>query len=285
LLRFTIDEVHKRGLRAEAWLEYGFYAYFTPDATKDKSMGSILDKSPDLLSINFRGDKFIHHDIGDHYSLCPANPKSHELLARIVGEILSRYRDLDGINLDRIRFADSDHCYCDYCRKNFQADEGIALKAFHPQSKEARKWLDWKREQSARAMSFIAGLAHDMRPKNNFPITSYVVGPDEMDAKAQAWDLWMQRKLLDAVAVSMYDADIRPAAEKALALLAGDKSKLICAISCEVPTRVYLNNIENARKFSMIGQFTWYIGAVSDDIDALSAGVYSTSAVRHDDPF
>src|SRR4051794_4193627 len=37
VIGLLVNESHKRGLRADLWMEYGFYAYFTPDAAKDKS--------------------------------------------------------------------------------------------------------------------------------------------------------------------------------------------------------------------------------------------------------
>src|SRR4051812_8341509 len=52
-LQWLIDACHQRGLKADLWMEYGFYAYFTKDATADKSMGKLLDEHPDLLSVDF----------------------------------------------------------------------------------------------------------------------------------------------------------------------------------------------------------------------------------------
>ena len=34
---------------------------------------------------------------------------------------------LDGLNLDRIRYAANDYCHCDYCKSAFQRDTGVAL--------------------------------------------------------------------------------------------------------------------------------------------------------------
>src|SRR3954451_10114419 len=84
----VVAEAHRRGLRVEPWISYGFYAYFTPDAAKDKSMGAILDRHPELVSIDASGRKSIHRQFGDFHSLCPANPKSHEILGQIMVEVV-----------------------------------------------------------------------------------------------------------------------------------------------------------------------------------------------------
>src|SRR5436190_23397706 len=47
VIALLVSESHQRGLRADLWMEYGYYAYFTPDAAKDKSMGPIRDKNPE----------------------------------------------------------------------------------------------------------------------------------------------------------------------------------------------------------------------------------------------
>ena len=283
ILGWLIDECHARGLRAELWMEYGFYSYFTADATKDPSMGKILDEFPALLSIDARGNKFIRRSFGDFYSLCPTNPKSWQVLASIYAEAVRKYPTVDGLNLDRIRYASAEHCYCHACQATFHKNTGMELERFPPGSDAAREFLEFKRRQTLNAVRTIVEEVRRVRP--DISITSYVVGPDEMDDKAQAWDLWMKEGLLDGIAVSMYGADIRPAAERAIELLGPGRDKLICALSCEQPTDVYLTNIELSRRFSRLGQSTWHFGEVWDDVDSLRGGPYAKparSALRDD---
>ena len=272
---WLVEQCHQRGLRAGAWMEYGFYAYFTPDASNDASMGPILDMHPELLSINFNGDRYIHRNFGDFYSLCPSNPRSHEILAQIMVEAVTKY-PVDELNLDRIRYAGGDYCYCDHCRTHFHRETGIVLRPFSPDSDEAAKWLAWKREQTAKAVEHIVNAVRQAVP--SLPITAYVVGPDEMNDKAQGWDLWMQRDLLDGIAVSMYGAEIESAAARARQLLGPAQAKLIGAISCEQQTKVFLSNIQRTRQLGMIGQYTWHFGEVADDIEALREGPYGKPA-------
>src|SRR5687768_16263910 len=275
VLKWMADECHRRGLRAEAWMEYGFYAYFTADASKDKSMGAILDKHPELLSVDDKDTRFIHRSFGDYYSICPSNPKSHELLSAMCVEVVRKY-PVDGLNLDRIRYAEANYCYCNYCKEHFEKDTGVALLSFPEGSDGAKKFLQWKREQTARAVERISRDVRAVKP--NLPITSYVVGPAEMDNKAQGWDLWANRGHVDAVAVSMYGADIADAATRAVALLGGNSAKLICAVSCDQKIDIFASNIEVARGFTPIGQFIWHLGDLKDDVDALRAGPYRTNA-------
>jgi uncharacterized lipoprotein YddW (UPF0748 family) len=270
-------EARARGMKVYSWPEYGFYAYYTKDAKADPSKGPILDAHPELQCLAVDGSGFIHNkDLGDFYGYCPSNPKSHELLATVIVESVVKY-SLDGVNLDRIRYPAAEFCHCSYCKEHFKQDTGIDLAAFAPGTPEARKFLEWRREQTAKAVAHIRQRLHAARP--GLPITAYVVGPFEMDSKAQGWDLWAKRGLVDQVAVSMYGADITKAADRALELLGGDRSKLICAINAELKPDVFLGNVDVARRYTQQGQFTWFAGAVDDaDAKALGEGPYAKPA-------
>src|SRR5438876_4963492 len=61
VIGFLVDECHKRNLQAHLWVSYGFYAYFTPDASRDTSTGPLLDANPKLAAIDSLGNRFLHH--------------------------------------------------------------------------------------------------------------------------------------------------------------------------------------------------------------------------------
>ncbi|MGI8906121.1 MAG: glycoside hydrolase family 10 protein [Candidatus Sumerlaeaceae bacterium] len=277
VLSWILKEAHARKLRVDAWPSYGFYAYYTKDAAADESNGPLLDKHPDLTSLDADGKAPLHNpSLGDFYSLCPANPKSHQLLAQLISEMVEKY-EFDGVNLDRMRFPSSSYCHCAWCKEHFREDVGIELRRFPDGSEEARKFLEWKREQNARSIGVVHRAVRKLRPR--MPITAYVVGPAEKDDKAQSWELWVKRGYIDAVAVSMYGPDIRETAKRALQLLDGRKDKLICAISCDLPhSSYYLRNIQFAREITPTGQFTWYGGKLLDDVEPLKAGPYAEPA-------
>src|SRR5207244_7397 len=149
-------------------------------------MGPILSQHPELASVDAQGRKSVHRTFGDFYSMCAANPKSHEILGQLMVEIVSKY-PVDGLHLDRIRFPETDFCYCDYCKEHFKADTGIELKPFEKESREAKQWTQWKRQQTLAAVRHFEKVVHAAKP--GLPMTAYVVGPDQMDARGQSWDL------------------------------------------------------------------------------------------------
>jgi uncharacterized lipoprotein YddW (UPF0748 family) len=277
ILSWLVPEAKKRGLQVHAWPEYGFYAYHTLDAKTDSSRGPLLDKHPHLMAVAADGTSVLHNpQFGDYYSLCPANPKSHRLLADIYVDTMTRY-EFDGINLDRLRFASASYCHCKHCKEKFKKDTGTELQAFDEGTTGAEKFLQWKREQLADGVETIVKAVREARPDAD--ITAYVVGPDEMDEKAQSWDLWVKRDLLDVIAVSMYGPDIREAADKATKLLGNKSNILAAAINAGFPDSSFLlRNIGFARKLAPVGQFVWYFADVMDDLDELKSGPYESKA-------
>ncbi len=62
LIPWLIEEIHRRGMQAEAWTEFGFYTYHTPDTTKDPSRGAVLAMNPGLVARDFTGKNYLHND-------------------------------------------------------------------------------------------------------------------------------------------------------------------------------------------------------------------------------
>ena len=46
LLKLLVDECHKRGMKADAWMEYGFYAYFTPRIRTRRRWANVARRRP-----------------------------------------------------------------------------------------------------------------------------------------------------------------------------------------------------------------------------------------------
>lgn len=282
LLRVCIDAIHARGMKADAWMEYGMYAHFSTDKN-DKSMGKWLDTNPELLSVDQHGVGAIARPFGTFYSLDPAHPASAELLAKLNVEVINKYPDLDGINLDRIRYASFDHLGL-ASRARFEAEMKSSLEgavtftdALVKGSRAETRYSAWRREQLLKALHTITSAVRKAKPGT--PITSYVVPPSEMFDKSQSYDLWMRDGLLDGLYVSMYGADITKAADEAVHVLGGDKSRLYAAVNAEQSTANLTTNIELSRQLKLLGQGVWFAGAIDDaDAKALTDGPYAKPA-------
>jgi uncharacterized lipoprotein YddW (UPF0748 family) len=277
LLSWLIEEIHERGMSTEAWPEYGFYAFHTPDASKTKSRGVLLDKFPELTAIDEAGEPYIRRgQWGDFFSLCPSNPASHELLIKIFLEMMQRFA-FDGINLDRIRYPSEEFCFCPYCKEQFKKDTGIDLRPFPPESSVRKSWDYWRKHQTERFVHQLATQLRSARP--GVAITSAVVPPDEMNSKGQGWYTWLRKGHIDAAVPMLYQADQLEANLKTIRRAVGPEVKLICGLNADgVSPESLVKQINIARTCKCQGIAIWYSGAIADDLPLLSAGPFVNPA-------
>ena len=90
-----------------------------------------MARSARSFTIDAKGNKYLHNPtLGDFYTLCPSNPRSHEILGQLMVEMVTKY-PVDAMHLDRIRYPEAHFCYCPYCKEHFPKETGVAeLKEF-----------------------------------------------------------------------------------------------------------------------------------------------------------
>ena len=277
ILSWLIPEIRKRGMRAEAWMEYGFYAYHVPDATKTDDRGAFLNKYPELTAIAADGMEYLHNEKwGDFYSLCPANPKSQELLASVALETLERY-PFDGVNLDRIRFPNKNFCFCDYCKKHFKQDTGIDLKPFEKGTPEYEEFVKWRNEQLNRFMRTYAPQFRGVREDVTVSLAS--LPPNMMRSHSQPWDNWMEKGYLDAAMPMLYG---EAGFEERVRKISGFPRWNMIFPGLDAhglsPEQV-MDQAEILEQFDANGLVIWYSGQVKDDLPLLKSGPFSRKAV------
>jgi uncharacterized lipoprotein YddW (UPF0748 family) len=276
ILPWLLEAIRSRGMRSEAWTEFGFYAYWTPDATKDSSKGAILDKHPELAALDREGKPLIHNpQWGDFYALCPANPKSQDILLDLYLETLGKY-PFDGLHLDRVRFPDESFCHCGYCREHFEKDTGVALKiaAAADVSDAQKKTLDqWRKQQTCAFVERVSKAVRERFP--NRQVTSAVVPPYMIDAKGQDWPVWVERHWVDSVSVMLYAEDITEALARIRERLPAD-APVYAGLDAAGGADRLIKQIEQARRDRFPGVTVWYSGIVDPVLDKLHAEVFSS---------
>jgi uncharacterized lipoprotein YddW (UPF0748 family) len=300
ILKWLLPEIHKRRMRAEAWTEYGFYAYHTPDATTTTTRGAILDGFPELTSIDSKGNKYLHHEQwGDFYVLCPVNPKSQEILVNLFAEMIQRY-EFDGINLDRIRFARRNYCFCDYCRKKFREDTGVDLKCVDVDTelkwfyfgyepfwfgdydkfrKDYWTFMGWREKNLT---DFMRRLSERLRGiRKGLAITSAVASPDQHTDYGQDFPTWLEKGYLDAAMPMLYSKDITFGVMRTRRITRrGDR--IFHGLDGDGNTSdVLVRQIKQVRAKQPSGITIWYSGAVEDDLPMLRETVFKEPAAPH----
>lgn len=276
VLAWLVPAIHERGMKVEAWTEFGFYAYHTPDATKDPSRGAILDKHPELTSVDADGNLYLHNEQwGDFYSLCPANPKAQEILTDLYLEMLQRY-DFDGLNLDRIRFASERFCHCDYCKRKFREDTGLELKSFAKGTKEWEVFNTWRKNQLNAFMKRFSAKVRSRFP--NKKITSAVVPPYMIDDKAQDWPTWVREGYLDAAMPMLYGADISEGVT-AIERQVGPKASIFYGLDAGQGVEKLKKQMKSLQQKGAPGVTIWYSKTVDPMLPELKAELFLQPAV------
>lgn len=260
ILDWLVPAIQERGMKADAWTEYGFYAYWTPDKDKDPSRGAILDKKPEMTALTAKGLPYHHDkDFGYFYAFCPSNPETHEVLIRLYCEMLEKH-PFDGLNLDRIRFTTDLFCHCDHCKSQFRKDTGIELAdEFTSGSKGAAAWDGWRKEQTR---SFVRKLSAKMRA--DFPgrmLTSAVVMPDMIDEKGQDWPTWVEKGYVDGVMPMLYGNTI----DKWVAWIRNrlpDDGKVFYGLDAGQGMPTFANQVRHLRKLGAPGFTVWEAGSL-----------------------
>jgi uncharacterized lipoprotein YddW (UPF0748 family) len=140
--------------------------------------------------------------------LCPSHPENQKLERESMLEIARKY-PVDGLHFDYIRYPDGVHCYCDGCRRRFEAQSGRAVsdwpkECFSGSRKE--EYRDWRCRQIT---SLVAALSRDARKiRPGLKISAAVFGsyPACRESVDQDWPEWVKAGHLDFVCPMNYTA-------------------------------------------------------------------------------
>ena len=142
--------------------------------------------------------------------LCPSHPANRAFELAAIHELAARYPNLDGIQLDYIRYQSSDTCYCTGCKNRF-------IKATSHQPKRwpadvrsgslATAYREWRRNQIT---AFVADVRRDLQkltPRLKLSASVYPLYPGVRDSIGQDWGEWLRLGLVDFVCPMSYTAD------------------------------------------------------------------------------
>ena len=131
--------------------------------------------------------------------LCPSHPDNLKLEADVMEELAKR--GPDGIHFDYIRYPNSGSCFCDRCRKQFEAEIGKPVSGWpwevRPGGALAAKWTAFRseritalvREVSRRVRQSAAPVKISAAVFNTYRSSAEEVGQD--------WSAWVREGLLD----------------------------------------------------------------------------------------
>ncbi|MFV1968206.1 MAG: glycoside hydrolase family 10 protein [Pirellulaceae bacterium] len=136
-----------------------------------------------------------------HDWLCPSHPENFQLELESMLEVARRY-PVDGLHFDYIRYPGRDKCYCDGCRKRFEADLGRKVTRWPNDCYSGplrEEYAQWRCDRITRLVKAVHDEAKKIRA--DLKISAAVFGsyPDCRASVAQDWPEWIKAGYLDFV--------------------------------------------------------------------------------------
>lgn len=142
-------DVHAWVVALRAWKD-------KPYPQKEMVPKHVMRKHPDWLSKDSKGRKF-----GDsNYFLDPGHPGVQDFVVSICTEIVRKYKNLDGLHLDYIRYPGNTWGYNEVALKRFREESGRKGKP----APEDPEWSAWRRQQVNHLVRRIATEVKAINP-------------------------------------------------------------------------------------------------------------------------
>ncbi len=197
-LAFLIQEAHGAGLQVHAWMNLLSLSTNQNAPILKKYGPGVLTRKP--------GEKTKIEDylIDNQYFLEPGDERVRAYLTELLGEVLQTYPEIDGIQLDYIRYPDKDPFY-GYTEGNmarFSAATGIQnVEEYSP------GWKDWRRAQVTELVEKLSKTARELHPGIVFSTTGCAPYSRAYHEAFQDWASWIEKGLVNFVTMMSYPVD------------------------------------------------------------------------------
>lgn len=260
-LATTIAIAHRYGIEVFAWFEFGFAVGQVSDST---NVPSIITAHPDWAMVKHDTSKIFDADVyGYFFWLDPAVSAVSDFMVNLYTECAANHPELDGIEMDRMRYPDTSFSYSDSSRFRYMAETGNADPLVSGSTNSA--WWTWRREQVTNVVQRVYASVKAANP--SCTLTSAVVPPYMMyggsEDKLQAWDAWADRGYVDMLEPMLYlptsDYAYQWTTSKAY-VPAGFELCPGIAISSAGSSAKTIAEIETSQNSGAAGEVIWYYG-------------------------
>ncbi len=278
-LKELIRIAHEKGIEVHPWVEVYFIGFADSPLVAEK---------PEWLALARNGDYASHLEKG-YYYFCPSNDEVRKFWLNVYKHLLETY-DIDGLQLDYIRYPRSvpwydGYCYCANCREKFFNQFDIDAASLDPAQNKPDwgKWCKFRKAQVTEFVRQVSALVKKIRPDITL---SADVFPDIDDARMalfQNWQLWAEKGYLDALYVMSYTPDIEEV-RRTSTQMAQIVPKQVCKYIGLGPylgfgQKILLDEIRTAQEAGADGISLFSLGQLTDeDMTALRQGPFRLPA-------
>lgn len=270
-MRTLIDIAHKHEMQVIAWFEYGFSVGVSQDPN---IIPDILKLHPDWSMRQRDTTKIWDLDGGNYFFwIDPAVSEAADFMTDLYQECAKNYPDIDGIELDRMRYPSTGYSYSYAARLGFMKDTGNKDPLLLSDDHSA--WMAWRRTVLNNLVKRIYAAVKQVNP--NTIVTGAVAPPYMMyggdQDKLQGWDVWAKNSSVDMLEpmLYLYTSDFPYQMTKSMSYVPAGfnvAAGIALDVSGSVANMIY--EIKKARASGSTGQVIWYYGHLLSFANAMS---------------
>lgn len=200
ILAEAIAEAHKHGIHVEAWFEYGFVGGYEPYYPGNSGKGKIFDSHPNWVAKKIDGTE---KDNSNFYWMVQTRKDVQDFLIAMVMEIVRNY-DIDGLELDRIRYSSLQYGYDIYTDSLYRAEHNGTPP---PQDYTNSAWIRWRADKLNEFQARVYDSVKAARPKFNLSNAPSLYSSTQYTSYinfCQDWVWWVNNNKIDNVQVQSY---------------------------------------------------------------------------------
>ncbi|MEH0153092.1 family 10 glycosylhydrolase [Limibacter armeniacum] len=267
-LQECIEEGHQRGLKVVAWFEWGFAAGGATDP--------MYQARPEWFTKQQNGNQDFGYSV---YWMIHIHPEVQAFLLDMAREAVRKY-DIDGIQMDRIRYPDLDCGYDDFTRELYFTENGV----YPPTTASNATWKAWRADKLNNFMFRFYYALKEIDP--NIPVSNApIVYPYGYDNFCQNWPVWVNSGWVDYIIPQVYRATSSIYNNELNTQLSyvNDDIKVYPGMTTDyngsavAPSEISAK-ISLTRSKGLVGHVIWYHANLTDDYPYLLANNYQTPA-------
>jgi len=231
VLQAYIDACHSRGMQLHCWVESFFIGMQREDGG-----GPVMRAHKDWLLVDKEGNCWEDTMYGKMYFFNPARPECREWIVGLY-EILCTNYDLDGIQLDYVRYPektkDKDYGYDDYTINAFMAEKGYDPREYKAKSFEVKVFEYYKQQQVTEFVKMCSNRLRAIKPELILSLSVYPFFDDGRENFMQSAREWMEKGYGDLVVPMAYYENLVESLTKDAIKLAGSKANAVIGVSSQ----------------------------------------------------
>lgn len=281
ILAEAIAEAHKHGLHVEAWFEYGFVGGYEPYFPGTSGKGKIFDAHPDWVAKKIDGTE---KDNSNFYWMVQTRKDVQDFLIELVMEIVRNY-DIDGIELDRIRYSSLQYGYDNYTDSLYRLEHNGNPP---PTNYSDPTWIRWRADKLNEFQARVYDSVKSVRPKFNLSNAPSLYSASQYtsyNSFCQDWVWWVNNNKIDNVQVQSYVEN--PAAFSSILdyiqTMVNDKSKVFPSFAINpggvsLSPQTIFQFIDVTRSKGFKGNSIWYSNDLRNYFQELKSNRYQQKA-------